>query len=210
MNDLTEVELYWQQGRIERLQERILMPPSLARLVQKLPITRGDDWSALLPVAVDPKPATEGTSGDDPDNSWIRREATLPEYEAIAPESLQLADPFAILVDDADDESVRADMLHQRMRTIARQASLDPGDGLGLRGAMKEQFTVYLEPNLMQALTEYAERRGKPKSLVAEAAIASFLSPDSAEWQEAALARRLDRITRQSPSRQLLSSFASG
>ena len=62
---------------------------------------------------------------------------------------------------------------------------------------MKEQFTVYLEPNLMQALTEYAERRGKPKSLVAEAAIASFLSPDSDERQEAALARRLDRITRQ-------------
>ena len=62
---------------------------------------------------------------------------------------------------------------------------------------MKEQLTVYLEPNLMQALTEYAERRGKPKSLVAEAAIASFLSPDASERQEAALARRLDRITRQ-------------
>jgi predicted transcriptional regulator len=61
---------------------------------------------------------------------------------------------------------------------------------------MKEQFTVYLEPDLMKALTEYAERR-KPKSLVAEAAIASFLSPDASERQEAALARRLDRITRQ-------------
>jgi len=62
---------------------------------------------------------------------------------------------------------------------------------------MKEQFTVYLEPDVMRALTEYAERRGKPKSLVAEAAIASFLSPDAVERQEAALARRLDRITRQ-------------
>jgi predicted transcriptional regulator len=62
---------------------------------------------------------------------------------------------------------------------------------------MKEQFTVYLEPDLMRTLTEYAERRGKAKSLVAEAAIASFLSPDAAERQEATLARRLDRITRQ-------------
>lgn len=62
---------------------------------------------------------------------------------------------------------------------------------------MKEQFTVYLEPDLMRAVTEYAERRGKPKSLVAEAAIASFLSPDASERQEATLARRLDRITRQ-------------
>jgi predicted transcriptional regulator len=62
---------------------------------------------------------------------------------------------------------------------------------------MKEQLTVYLEADLMHALTEYAERRGKPKSLVAEAAIAAFLSPDAAERQEATLARRLDRITRQ-------------
>jgi predicted transcriptional regulator len=62
---------------------------------------------------------------------------------------------------------------------------------------MKEQFTVYLEPELMLSLAEYAERRGKPKSLVAEAAIASFLSPDAAERQEASLAWRLDRITRQ-------------
>jgi hypothetical protein len=61
----------------------------------------------------------------------------------------------------------------------------------------EEQLTVYLEPELMRALTEYAELRGKPKSLVAEAAIASFLSPDAAERQEAALTRRLDRITRQ-------------
>jgi predicted transcriptional regulator len=61
---------------------------------------------------------------------------------------------------------------------------------------MKEQFTVYLEPDLMRALTEYSERRRKPKSLVAEAAIASFMSPDAAERQEATLARRLDRITR--------------
>ncbi len=62
---------------------------------------------------------------------------------------------------------------------------------------MKEQLTVYLEPELIQTLTEYAERRRKPKSLVAEAAIASFLSPDASECQEATSARRLDRMTRQ-------------
>jgi predicted transcriptional regulator len=62
---------------------------------------------------------------------------------------------------------------------------------------MKEQFTVYIEPGLMKALSEYAARRGKPKSLVAEAAIALFLSPDAAERQEATLARRLDRVSRQ-------------
>ncbi len=61
---------------------------------------------------------------------WIRREPTLPEHESIAPESPTAADLFAILVDEADDEPVQASMIRQRMRTVARQAALDPGDGL--------------------------------------------------------------------------------
>jgi hypothetical protein len=35
-----------------------------------------------------------------------------------------------------------------------------------------------------------------PKSLVAEAAIGSFLSPDDSDRREAAIAKRLDRIVR--------------
>lgn len=61
---------------------------------------------------------------------------------------------------------------------------------------MKSQLSVYLEPELTRTLTEYAERGGKSKSLVAEAAIACFLSPDAAERQEAALVRRLDQLVR--------------
>jgi type IV secretion system protein VirD4 len=115
-----------------RLQERILPPPSLAGLVRKLPTARRDDWNALPPVAADPKPAIVGSSNEDPDNAGIRREPTLPGHEAIATESPQPADPFAILVDEADDEPVQADMFRQRMRAVARQAALDPGDGLEL------------------------------------------------------------------------------
>lgn len=48
----------------------------------------------------------------------------------------------------------------------------------------------------MQALAVYADRRGKSRSLVAEAAIASFLSPDTDEQREAAIAKRLDRLDR--------------
>jgi hypothetical protein len=62
---------------------------------------------------------------------------------------------------------------------------------------MKERLSVYLDPPVMRALIDYAERRGKSKSLIAEAAIASFLSPDAAERQEATFARRLDRLSRQ-------------
>lgn len=62
---------------------------------------------------------------------------------------------------------------------------------------MKERLSVYLDPSVMRALIDYAERRGKSKSLIAEAAISSFLSPDAAERQEATFARRLDRLSRQ-------------
>jgi len=115
-----------------RFRKRIPPPPSLARLVQKVPTARSDDWSALLPVAVAPKPATDKPFGDDLDNGGIRREPPLPEYEAITPESPTPADPFAILTDEADDEPVQANRLRHAMRTVARQATLDPGDDLGM------------------------------------------------------------------------------
>lgn len=60
----------------------------------------------------------------------------------------------------------------------------------------KTPFSVYLDPELMQALAAFADRRGKSRSLVAEAAIASFLSPDADEQREAAIAKRLDRLDR--------------
>ena len=60
----------------------------------------------------------------------------------------------------------------------------------------KTPFSVYLDPEVMQALAAYANRRGKSRSLVAEAAIASFLSPDADEQREAAIAKRLDRLDR--------------
>jgi hypothetical protein len=62
---------------------------------------------------------------------------------------------------------------------------------------MKQQLSIYLEPDLLRALVAYADRHKVSKSVVAEAAIASFLSPDMAERQEAAITRRLDRLTRQ-------------
>jgi predicted transcriptional regulator len=60
----------------------------------------------------------------------------------------------------------------------------------------KRRLSVYLEPGVTKALAEYAARRAQPRSLIAEAAIASFLSPDAAERQEAALTKRLDQLDR--------------
>jgi hypothetical protein len=62
---------------------------------------------------------------------------------------------------------------------------------------MKCRLSVYLEPTLMAQLIELAKRKKQPMSLVAEAAIASFLTPDESDRREAAVARRLDRLSRQ-------------
>ncbi|WEX08515.1 CopG family transcriptional regulator [Chelativorans sp. AA-79] len=60
----------------------------------------------------------------------------------------------------------------------------------------KKRLSVYLDPELMRLLADFADRREQSRSLIAEAAIASFLSPDADERQEAATAKRLDRIDR--------------
>ncbi|MDQ0506781.1 CopG family transcriptional regulator [Xanthobacter agilis] len=60
----------------------------------------------------------------------------------------------------------------------------------------KAQISVYLDPATIGLLAGYAARRGQPQSLIAEAAIASFLSPDGAEQREAAIAKRLDQLDR--------------
>ena len=60
----------------------------------------------------------------------------------------------------------------------------------------KAQLSIYLDPEIFASLDDYAKHQGKPKSLVAEAAIGSFLSPDDSDRREAAIAKRLDRIVR--------------
>lgn len=64
------------------------------------------------------------------------------------------------------------------------------------RRTKKAQISVYLDPEVMGLLGDYAAKRDQSLSMIAEAAIASFLSPDAAERREAAIARRLDQIDR--------------
>ncbi|MFE0018371.1 CopG family transcriptional regulator [Mesorhizobium sp. NPDC059054] len=64
------------------------------------------------------------------------------------------------------------------------------------RHMKKTKLSVYLDPDITTMLIEYAARRGRSQSMIAEAAIASFLSPDADERREAAIAKRLDQIDR--------------
>jgi hypothetical protein len=61
----------------------------------------------------------------------------------------------------------------------------------------KARLSVYLDPQLMTQLAELADHKQQAKSLIAEAAITSFLTPDDSDRREAAISRRLDRLTRQ-------------
>lgn len=60
----------------------------------------------------------------------------------------------------------------------------------------KAQVSVYLDPTIMTMLADHAARRDQSQSMIAEAAIASFLSPDAAERREAVIAKRLDQLDR--------------
>lgn len=60
----------------------------------------------------------------------------------------------------------------------------------------KVRLSVYLEPQLARLLVDHAAQRDRSCSLVAEAAIASFLSPDNDERREATLIKRIDGLDR--------------
>lgn len=62
---------------------------------------------------------------------------------------------------------------------------------------MKVQAKVFLPGEVARALDEAARRMRRSKSEIMVAALASYLSPDGAEATEAAMTRRLDRMSRQ-------------
>lgn len=60
----------------------------------------------------------------------------------------------------------------------------------------KDRLNVYFDGSLTVELETLAARRKVSKSAIVEAALASYLSPDAADQREAAIVRRLDRLTR--------------
>jgi DNA-binding transcriptional MocR family regulator len=62
---------------------------------------------------------------------------------------------------------------------------------------MRTRMNVYFPPELLRQLTDLADRKSLSRSSIVEAAVTSFLSPDGADRTEAAITRRLDRLSRQ-------------
>lgn len=61
---------------------------------------------------------------------------------------------------------------------------------------MKVQTKVFLARDLSLALDAASRRMRRSKSEIVQAAVAAYLSPDGEEVSEAAVTRRLDRISR--------------
>lgn len=61
----------------------------------------------------------------------------------------------------------------------------------------RTRLNIFIEPEHAKRLDDFAAHRSASKSSVIAAALASFLSPDAMDQREAALAKRLDRLSRQ-------------
>ena len=61
----------------------------------------------------------------------------------------------------------------------------------------RARLNIFVEPEHAKRLEDMAVHRGVSKSSVIAAALASFLSPDAMDQREAAMAKRLDRLSRQ-------------
>jgi len=117
----------------KRFQERILPPPELTATNAAAPQSSSDDWSNRV-VASASRSASSVANGaeGDPANAGIRREPELPEHEDIVAQPRPPEQEFDLLDDEPDVDAAKARAMRQRMRVVARQASLDPADGIEL------------------------------------------------------------------------------
>ena len=113
-----------------RLQERILPPPTLTPTQGRL-----DDWT-VLPVPPRPQIAeaksASGSEDEDTTESERRRQPELNRVQTAA-KTETIENEFEIgLTDDDEDDAARNSRMSRLMQGVARQASLDPADGMDL------------------------------------------------------------------------------
>jgi type IV secretion system protein VirD4 len=114
----------------KRLTERVVPPPEP---LTKQAASRPDSWSAITPQKPSAELAAEIKQAEkDAANSGLRREPELPDHVAIVKETTEPRphEEFAVIDDEPEDTVRQARLLHQQARGIARQVSMDPGDGI--------------------------------------------------------------------------------
>jgi len=114
-----------------RLAERVLPPPPPADAPRT---ATPDAWSNLPPIGAPQAVQAGATRDEDMANGGVRREPELPVHLEVAPDlpAPAPAAEFAGLDDEPEDTTRQARLLRQTQRSLARQASLDPNDGIEL------------------------------------------------------------------------------
>lgn len=140
-----------------RFTARLLPPPTPKPLDPKR--RSKDDWSTLIPVNAPSAPSSDHAAADDgagkaeaddaepqgtregdqadaaadAANAGIRREPDLGEHEEIVPPTKDMSGQETPDEDNQDEDAARAKREAERtMRRNARNASLDPDDGIVL------------------------------------------------------------------------------
>jgi len=111
------------------MKARILPPPTPASPRSPPPgeeaLAMNDgDWTDAVATA------EPGSDAEDPANAGIRREPELPEHEEIVREPAKPVQEFELFDEEPDDEAQRQRIMQRTFGTVARQASLDPGDDM--------------------------------------------------------------------------------
>ncbi|GLS99739.1 conjugal transfer protein TraG [Sphingobium jiangsuense] len=115
--------------RDRRFTERVLTPPDMN--VGGGP-PRPDDWTGRVAAADPGALAAVVRAQEDAANGGLRREPELPEHVAIVKETTAPPAQEFSIVEDEPEDAARQAAVRRRMQGIARQASLDPGDGIEL------------------------------------------------------------------------------
>ena len=122
-----------------RFTERVLPPPD-PQVGQDKP--RPDDWSGLPPIAAPLEPQPEPPQDqpnepcreeDDATNDGLRRQPDMERHIDIAPPPKPApVNEFELDEPEPDGDPARQAAVGRLMQGVARQASLDPGDGIEL------------------------------------------------------------------------------
>ena len=115
----------------QRLTARVLPPPECREA--GLNTANAGAWADMLVQSnAMPKPLPAGDDEEgDTDNGGIRREPELPDHEEIVPPP-RVVNEFEFEEPMIEDDLAQSQRQSDRMRTVARQAALDPDDGIEL------------------------------------------------------------------------------
>ena len=115
----------------KRFSERILPPPVSASAVQR----QSDDWSDLsLPATPEVSLRTSALAAEDEDPTGSERRHQ-PELNRVGPveEKAPSENEFEIdVTEDSEDDTARSSRMTRVLQGVARQVSLDLGDGMEL------------------------------------------------------------------------------